>query len=99
MDIGPVVAGVIGQRKFIYDLWGDTVNTAGRMQSQGIPGAIQVTERAYLHLAPAFAFQERGMIDVKGKGPMRTYLLVGSRKGTAGRETAIGAGTGFKPHG
>ena len=79
MDIGPVVAGVIGQRKFIYDLWGDTVNTAGRMESQGIPGAIQVTERAYLHLASAFAFEERGVMDVKGKGPMRTYLLVGSR--------------------
>lgn len=85
MDIGPVVAGVIGQQKFIYDLWGDTVNTAGRMQSQGIPGAIQVTERAYLHLEPAFAFQERGMIDVKGKGPMRTYLLVASREAVTTR--------------
>jgi adenylate cyclase len=80
MDIGPVVAGVIGHQKFIYDLWGDTVNTAGRMESHGIPGSIQVTERAYLRLAPAFAFEERGMIDVKGKGPMRTYLLVDSRR-------------------
>jgi hypothetical protein len=53
------------------------------MESQGIPGAIQVTERAYLRLAPAFAFHERGTIDVKGKGPMRTYLLVASRKATA----------------
>jgi class 3 adenylate cyclase len=79
MDIGPVVAGVIGQRKFIYDLWGDTVNTAGRMESHGIPGAIQVTERAYARLASAFAFDERGVIDVKGKGPMRTYLLIASR--------------------
>jgi adenylate cyclase len=78
MDIGPVVAGVIGHQKFIYDLWGDTVNTAGRMESHGIPGAIQVTERAYLRLAPTFAFEERGMIDVKGKGPMRTYLLLAS---------------------
>ena len=83
MDIGPVVAGVIGRRKFIYDLWGDTVNTAGRMESQGIPGATQVTERAYLRLAPAFAFEERGMIDVKGKGPMRTYLLVAAKKAAA----------------
>jgi adenylate cyclase len=78
MDIGPVVAGVIGHQKFIYDLWGDTVNTAGRMESHGMPGAIQVTERAYLRLAPAFAFEERGIIDVKGKGQMRTYLLVAS---------------------
>jgi adenylate cyclase len=83
MDIGPVVAGVIGHQKFIYDLWGDTVNTAGRMESQGIPGTIQVTERAYLRLAPAFTFEERGMIDVKGKGPMRTYLLVSSENPTA----------------
>jgi adenylate cyclase len=76
LDIGPVVAGVIGHQKFIYDLWGDTVNSAGRMESHGVPGAIQVTERAYLRLAPAFAFEERGIIEVKGKGPMRTYLLV-----------------------
>ena len=79
MDIGPVVAGVIGHQKFSYDLWGDTVNTAGRMESHGIPGAIQVTERAYRRLAPAFAFEERGIIDVKGKGSMRTYLLVASK--------------------
>jgi len=81
IDIGPVVAGVIGRRKFIYDLWGDTVNTAGRMESHGIPGAIQVTERAYRRLASAFAFEDRGIIDVKGKGPMRTYLLIGSKSG------------------
>jgi len=85
MDIGPVVAGVIGRQKFIYDLWGDTVNTAGRMESQGIPGAIQVTERAFLRLTSGFVFEERGIIDVKGKGPMLTYLLVASRNATARR--------------
>jgi guanylate cyclase len=88
MDIGPVVAGVIGHQKFIYDLWGDTVNTAGRMESHGMPGAIQVTERAYLRLSPAFAFEERGIIDVKGKGSMRTYLLVASAN-EAAAEAAI----------
>ncbi len=90
IDIGPVVAGVIGHQKFIYDLWGDTVNTAGRMESHGIPGAVQVTERAYLRLAPAFAFEERGVIDVKGKGPMRTYLLVASgNEGAADAAVAL----------
>jgi adenylate cyclase len=89
IDVGPVVAGVIGQRKFIYDLWGDTVNTAGRMESHGIPGTIQVTERAYLRLAAAFAFEERGLIDVKGKGPMRTYFLVGVRDVAARRSAAM----------
>jgi class 3 adenylate cyclase len=78
MDIGPVVAGVIGVQKFSYDLWGDTVNTAARMESHGIPGAIQVTERAHRRLVTAFDFEDRGIIDVKGKGPMRTYLLIGS---------------------
>ena len=89
MDIGPVVAGVIGHQKFIYDLWGDTVNTAGRMESHGMPGAIQVTERAYLRLAPAFAFEERGIIDVKGKGQMRTYLLVASANEAAGGPSGL----------
>ncbi|MGH1564398.1 adenylate/guanylate cyclase domain-containing protein [Mumia sp. DW29H23] len=75
IDTGPVVAGVIGRRKFIYDLWGDTVNTASRMESHGVPGEIQVTARVASALGPQFLAQPRGTIEVKGKGPMSTYLL------------------------
>jgi class 3 adenylate cyclase len=76
IDTGPVVAGVIGRRKFIYDLWGDTVNTASRMESHGSPGRIQVTERTYRRLNPGYRFERRGPIDVKGKGEMVTYFLL-----------------------
>ncbi len=81
LHTGPVVAGVIGTKKFIYDLWGDTVNTASRMESHGIAGTIQVTEAAYRRLQNAYEFEDRGVIPVKGKGEMRTYLLKGRRRG------------------
>jgi adenylate cyclase len=74
---GPVIAGVIGKKKFAYDLWGDSVNTAARMESHGIPGEIQVTEATFGILSAKYQLEERGMIDIKGKGPMRTYLLRG----------------------
>ena len=77
IDTGPVVAGVIGTSKFSYDLWGDTVNTASRMESQGIAGCIQVTARTYQRLKDGYRFERRGPIPVKGKGEIVTYLLVG----------------------
>lgn len=76
IHVGPVVAGVIGTRKFAYDLWGDTVNVASRMETHGEAGKIQVTEAVYQKLAHQYRFEQRAPIDVKGKGKMTTYWLI-----------------------
>jgi PAS domain S-box-containing protein len=79
INTGPVIAGVIGMNKFIYDLWGDAVNVASRMESSGVPGRIQVTAQTYERLREQFEFEERGAIAVKGKGKMTTYWLLGRK--------------------
>ncbi|MCH7731703.1 MAG: response regulator [Candidatus Marinimicrobia bacterium] len=78
INSGPITAGVIGENKFIYDLWGDTVNTASRMESYGLAGEIQVSEETHSRLKDKFLFEKRGIIEVKGKGEMRVFLLKGS---------------------
>ncbi|MEZ4426380.1 MAG: adenylate/guanylate cyclase domain-containing protein [Nannocystaceae bacterium] len=79
INTGPVVAGVIGASKFCYDLWGDTVNVASRMTTQGLVNQIQVSESSYERLRHRFRFEERGPIDVKGRGEMNTFLLRGPK--------------------
>jgi class 3 adenylate cyclase len=71
----PVVAGIVGRRKFIYDLWGDTVNLASRMESHGIPDAIQVTRPVFEKMGTRYTFDERGPIELKGKGTIETWIL------------------------
>jgi adenylate cyclase len=80
---GPVVAGIIGSKKFIYDLWGDTVNIASRMESQGELGTIQVSEPTYQLLSDTHFFRERGRIQIKGRGEMTTYFMLGRKVGGA----------------
>lgn len=81
MNTGSVVAGVIGQQKFHYDIWGDSVNTASRMESHGEPGKIQITREMYELLGNDFVCAPRGLVDIKGKGEMETWWLEGRISG------------------
>ena len=82
---GPVIAGVIGKKKFIYDVWGDTVNIASRMESHGIPLMIQVSDGTFELTKELFEYETRGVIDIKGKGAMKTHLLLGRKEVEEGR--------------
>lgn len=79
MHVGPAVAGVIGLKKFTYDIWGDTVNTASRMESTGVAGRVQVTRATIDRLGDGYEFERRGFVEVKGKGDVETWFLVGRR--------------------
>jgi adenylate cyclase len=80
INSGPMVAGVIGETKFHYDLWGDTVNTASRMESNGEPGRVQVTTQTYTLLKEEFDLEPRGAIQIRGKGEMETWFVVGKKE-------------------
>ncbi len=73
---GPIVAGVIGTHKFVYDVWGDTVNTASRMESHSLPGRIQISDATRAVLGDRYSYEPRGVMDIKGKGRMETYFLM-----------------------
>jgi class 3 adenylate cyclase len=88
MHCGPTIAGVIGQKRFLYDVWSDAVNLASRMQSTGVAGRIQTSQAMFQSLGPSFNFEERGLVDIKGKGLVRTYYLLGEQALTGSLKSA-----------
>jgi guanylate cyclase len=89
INSGPVVAGVIGRKRFLYDLWGDAVNVASRMESQGTTGRIQITSETKDMLGDEFEFERRGTISVKGKGEMEVWYLVGRKPDPSNTEARL----------
>jgi class 3 adenylate cyclase len=88
INSGPVVAGVIGRKRFLYDLWGDAVNMASRMETHGTPGAIQVGRGTYELLRDEFELESRGTVAIKGKGDVETWYLIGRRQTLADQPVA-----------
>jgi class 3 adenylate cyclase len=81
INSGPVVAGIVGSHKFAYDLWGDVVNTASRMESHGVPGSIQISRATYEIIRNDYLCERRGTVEIKGKGEMETFFLLARSSG------------------
>ena len=83
VNSGPVIAGIVGQKRFLYDLWGDAVNLASRMESHGTPGAVQITEATFERIGASFVCEPQGIAEIKGKGLMPVWHVVGRRDASA----------------